>query len=70
MKPLAALLVRDLRVAVRVGGGALTGVLFFLIVAVLMPFATGPDPSCWRASRRQRSGSARCWRACWRSIAS
>lgn len=44
MKPLAALLVRDLRVAVRVGGGALTGVLFFLIVAVLMPFATGPDP--------------------------
>ena len=44
MKPLAALLVRDLRVAVRVGGGALTGVLFFLIVVVLMPFATGPDP--------------------------
>src|SRR5262249_57507667 len=43
MSPLTALLVRDLRLAVRVGGGALIGVLFFLIVVVLMPFAIGPD---------------------------
>jgi heme exporter protein B len=43
MTALAALLTRDLRLAVRVGGGALIGVLFFLIVVVLMPFAIGPD---------------------------
>jgi heme exporter protein B len=43
MKPLAALLVRDLRLAVRVGGGGGIGVLFFLIVLVLIPFAVGPD---------------------------
>jgi heme exporter protein B len=43
MSALAALLVRDLRLAVRVGGGALIGVLFFLIVVTLMPFAIGPD---------------------------
>ena len=34
---------RDMRIALRVGGGALIGVLFFLIVVVLMPFAIGPD---------------------------
>jgi len=43
MSPLAALLIRDIRLAVRVGGGALIGVLFFLIVVTLMPFAIGPD---------------------------
>jgi heme exporter protein B len=43
MKPLAALLVRDLRLAIRVGGGGGIGVLFFLIVLVLIPFAVGPD---------------------------
>jgi heme exporter protein B len=43
MTTLAALLVRDMRVAVRVGGGALIGVLFFLIVVTLTPFALGPD---------------------------
>jgi len=40
---LSALLVRDMRLAVRVGGGAMMGVLFFLIVVTLMPFAIGPD---------------------------
>jgi heme exporter protein B len=40
---LAALLVRDMRLAVRIGGGALMGVLFFLIVVTLTPFAIGPD---------------------------
>jgi heme exporter protein B len=40
---LVALIVRDMRLAVRVGGGALMGALFFLIVVVMMPFALGPD---------------------------
>src|SRR5215208_3327359 len=43
MSALAAIFVRDLRLAVRVGGGGGIGVLFFLIVVVLMPFAIGPD---------------------------
>jgi heme exporter protein B len=43
MMALRALLLRDLRVAVRVGGGALMGVLFFLIVVTVAPFALGPD---------------------------
>jgi heme exporter protein B len=43
MTAFASLLVRDMRLAVRVGGGALMGALFFLIVVVMMPFAIGPD---------------------------
>lgn len=43
MNALAALLVRDMRIGVRVGGGALIGVLFFLVVVTLVPFAVGPD---------------------------
>jgi heme exporter protein B len=43
MNALSALLLRDMRLAVRVGGGALIGVLFFLIVVTLVPFALGPD---------------------------
>jgi heme exporter protein B len=43
MRALAALFVRDLRLALRVGGGGGIGVLFFLTVVVLMPFAVGPD---------------------------
>jgi heme exporter protein B len=43
MSPLAALFIRDIRLAIRVGGGGGIGVLFFLIVVVLMPFAIGPD---------------------------
>ena len=43
MTALAALLIRDMRLAVRIGGGALMGVLFFLIVVTLTPFAIGPD---------------------------
>jgi heme exporter protein B len=43
MSPLAALFARDFRLAIRVGGGALIGVLFFLIVVTLVPFAMGPD---------------------------
>ncbi|HEY4204855.1 MAG TPA: heme exporter protein CcmB [Xanthobacteraceae bacterium] len=43
MTALGALIRRDIRVALRIGGGALIGVLFFLTVVVLMPFAVGPD---------------------------
>jgi heme exporter protein B len=43
MTPFTALIVRDMRLAVRVGGGALMGALFFLIVVTMMPFAVGPD---------------------------
>src|SRR3974390_3204443 len=43
MSAVSALLARDMRLAVRVGGGALMGALFFLIVVTMMPFAIGPD---------------------------
>src|SRR3974390_2139896 len=43
LTPLAALLVRDMQLAVRLGGGAFIGVLFFLMVVTLVPFALGPD---------------------------
>lgn len=38
-----ALFVRDLRLGVRAGGGALTGVIFFLAVIATIPFGVGPD---------------------------
>jgi heme exporter protein B len=56
MTPLSALLIRDLRLAVRVGGGALVGVLFFLVVVTLVPFAIGPDLALLR-----RIGPAILW---------
>jgi heme exporter protein B len=40
---LGAILARDIRLSWRVGGGAMTGVLFFLVVVTLVPFALGPD---------------------------
>lgn len=43
MTALAAVFLRDMRIATRVGGGALMGVLFFLAVVTLVPFAVGPD---------------------------
>ncbi len=43
MTALGALIRRDLLIAIRAGGGALIGVLFFLTVVVLIPFAIGPD---------------------------
>lgn len=43
MTALAALVRRDIRIALRAGGGAMIGVLFFLSVVVVMPFALGPD---------------------------
>jgi heme exporter protein B len=38
-----ALFARDLRLGVRAGGGALTGVIFFLAVIATIPFGVGPD---------------------------
>ncbi|MCB1477256.1 MAG: heme exporter protein CcmB [Rhodobiaceae bacterium] len=42
-RALSALTVRELRLAVRIGGSALLGTLFFLIVVTVVPFAVGPD---------------------------
>jgi heme exporter protein B len=56
MNTLGALFVRDLRIAVRVGGGAMIGILFFLAVVALMPFAIGPD-----LALLQRIGPAILW---------
>jgi len=39
------LLMRDLRLAVRAGGGFGLGLSFFFIVTILVPFAVGPDPA-------------------------
>jgi heme exporter protein B len=38
-----ALYLRDLRLSVRAGGGALTGILFFLAIVATIPFGVGPD---------------------------
>lgn len=40
-----ALLLRDLRLAVRAGGGFGLGLAFFLLVAVLVPLGVGPEPA-------------------------
>ncbi len=39
-----SLLVRELRLALRSGGGAGLGLAFFLIVVMLVPFGVGPNP--------------------------
>jgi len=56
MMPLKAVLLRDMRLAWRAGGGALMGVLFFLIVVTVEPFAVGPDLALLR-----RIGPAILW---------
>jgi heme exporter protein B len=56
MNALAAVFLRDMRIAIRVGGGALMGVLFFLAVVTLVPFAVGPDLALLR-----RIGPAILW---------
>ncbi|MCX8509681.1 MAG: heme exporter protein CcmB, partial [Rhodobacteraceae bacterium] len=38
-----ALLIRDLRLATRAGGGFGLGLAFFLILVTLVPFGVGPD---------------------------
>lgn len=56
MTALTALFLRDVRAAIRAGGGAPIGVLFFLLVVSLMPFAVGPD-----LALLQRIGPALLW---------
>ena len=56
MSSFNALLVRDMQLAIRVGGGALMGALFFLAVVTLIPFAIGPDLALLR-----RIGPAILW---------
>ena len=43
MKALSALFLREIRLAARIGGGGATGVVFFLILVSVAPFALGPD---------------------------
>ncbi|RWG55247.1 MAG: heme exporter protein CcmB [Mesorhizobium sp.] len=38
-----ALFLRDIRLSIRAGGGALIGVIFFLAVIATVPFGVGPD---------------------------
>ena len=40
---MTALMSRELRLAMRAGSGALTGLLFFLAVIAVIPFGVGPD---------------------------
>jgi heme exporter protein B len=40
---LAALMLRELRIGRRIGGGASMGVVFFLCLVAITPFAIGPD---------------------------
>lgn len=44
MSAVSALLARELRLALRSGGGAGLGVAFFLIVILLVPLGVGPEP--------------------------
>ena len=43
MSALYALLIRELRIGRRIGGAASLGVVFFLILVTIVPFAIGPD---------------------------
>lgn len=43
-----ALVLRDLRLAIRAGGGFGLGLAFFLIVVVLVPFGVGPEAAILR----------------------
>lgn len=40
---MGALFIRDIRLGLRAGGGALVGILFFLAVIAVVPFGVGPD---------------------------
>lgn len=56
MNALLALLQREVRLAIRIGGGALIGTLFLLAVVIVVPFAIGPDLNLLR-----RIGPAILW---------
>ena len=53
---MSALFRRDLRLALSAGGGALMGVLFFLVLVTMLPFAIGPELALLR-----RIGPAMLW---------
>lgn len=38
-----ALLIRDLKISARIGGSGVMGLIFFLMIVTLIPFALGPD---------------------------
>jgi len=40
---MTALILRDIRLGLRAGGGMLIGILFFLAVIAVVPFSVGPD---------------------------
>lgn len=42
-RPLLALMIRDVRLASRIGGSGALGLVFFLMIVTLVPFALGPD---------------------------
>ncbi len=56
MSPFASIVRRDLRLAARAGGSILTLVVFFALVATLVPFAVGPERELLR-----RLGPAIIW---------
>ncbi len=56
MTAISALLLRDMKLSVRIGGGALMGVLFFLLVVTIVPFGIGADMALL-----QRIGPAILW---------
>jgi heme exporter protein B len=43
MRAFMAIVARDLRLAARVGGSGALGLIFFLMIVTLVPFALGPD---------------------------
>ena len=43
IRPVTALIARDLKLATRVGGSGALGLVFFLMIVTLVPFALGPD---------------------------
>jgi heme exporter protein B len=43
MRSFSALVARDLKLATRIGGSGVLGLVFFLMIVTLMPFALGPD---------------------------
>lgn len=43
MIPLLAAIAQTVRLSIRAGGGALTGLVFFLAVVTVVPFGIGPD---------------------------
>jgi heme exporter protein B len=58
MRALIAILRRDLSLALRAGGGAGIGLVFFLSVVIVLPFAVGPD-----LALLSRIGAAILWAA-------